>query len=359
MIAELQTAIVNKPRRRELPHELTDADKVKVKVERHALLLRGAPTAICVSAVLALVMLAVGWEQVDRTVLSGWAAFIVILAMGRLALWRFYARKKNASHGLFRFTKLHIAGMAINGVAWGGLAPIFAVYGMMGHALLPFLIAGMCAATISSAGASWRAVIAFNLPALLPLGATYALTAGPEGVAIACVVGLYGLATIYLAWTTQQMIVRSIRLRSRNANLLKALTSHIDASHEAEQRYRALVESSKDVTIIFSTDGWVSYASPSVEAALGTAPSKIVGTSTKQLVHPDDFPIFKSVGERSLSNLGEVIPLAQVCFKKEGDGYVPLTGRLTNMLYVPGVEGFVFTGGLIDEALEAHRHAAE
>ncbi len=359
MIAELQTAIVNQPRRKDFDHELTDADKVKIKVERHALLLRGAPTAICASALLALITLAVGWAQIDRAVLSAWTALVVGLALLRLALWRHYSRKKTAGHALFRFTRLHVAGMALNGVLWGALAPMFAVYGMMGHAFLPFMIAGMTAATVSSAGASWRSVVAFNVPALAPLAAVYAVTAGAEGTAIAGVVALYGLATTYLAWTVQQMIERSIRLRSRNATLLKALSNHVDASHEAEQRYRALVESSKDLTIIFSTEGRVSYVSPSVETTLGSPPQNVIGMSTKELVHPDDFPIFKSVGERSLSNLGEVIPLSHVCFKKSDGNYAPLAGRLTNMLYVPGVEGFVFNGGLLDEIAGSHLHAAE
>jgi len=359
MIAELQTAIVNKPRRKDIDHELTDADKVKIKVERHALLLRGAPTAICTSALLAVITVAVGWAQIDQKVLVLWAGIVTGLAVFRLALWRHYSRKKTAGHALFRFTRLHVAGMALNGVLWGALAPIFAVYGMMGHAFLPFMIAGMTAATVSSAGASWRSVMAFNIPALAPLATTYAVTAGPAGAAIAGVVGIYALATTYLAWNTQNMIVRSIRLRSRNANLLKALSNHVEASHEAEQRYRALVESSKDLTIIFSTEGRVSYVSPSVETTLGSPPQNVIGMSTKELVHPDDFPIFRSVGERSLSNLGEVIPLSHVCFKRSDGEYVPLAGRLTNMLYVPGVEGFVFNGGLFDETAGPHLHAAE
>ncbi len=359
MIAELKTAIVNGPQRRGFEADLTDADRVKIRVDRHALLLRGAPTAILASAFLALVTLIVGWNDINRAALSCWAGVICILAAVRLVAWVHFSRRKSSAHALEAFVRFHVVAMAVNGALWGGLAPIFAVHGMMAHAYLPFVIAGMSAATISSAGASWRSVLAFNTPALVPVAATYAVTAGSTGFAIATVVLVYLSATAFLAIRTQDMIVRSIRLRSRNANLLKALSRHVDAAHEAEKRYRALVEASKDVTLIFSPEGRVIYASPSVEAALGAPASNFIGMSTKQLVHPDDFPIFKAVGERSLSNLGEVIPLGHVCMKSAVGDYVALGGRLTNMLYVPGVEGFVFNGGPLREPPVAHLHAAE
>ncbi len=359
MIAELKTAIVNGPQRRGFEADLTDADRVKIRVDRHALLLRGAPTAIVASAVLALVTLCVGWRDVAPLAISVWAGLVCALAAIRIAVWLHFSRRKSSAQALEAFVRFHVVAMALNGALWGALAPIFAVHGMMSHAYLPFVIAGMSAATVSSAAASWRSVLAFNTPALAPMAATYAFTSGSTGLAIATVVIIYLIATAFLAVRTQEMIVRSIRLRSRNANLVKALSRHVDAAHEAEQRFRSLVEASKDVTLIFSPEGRVVYASPSVEAALGAPAGDFVGMSTKQLVHPDDFPIFKAVGERSLSNLGEVIPLGHVCMKSGQGEYVVLGGRLTNMLYVPGVDGFVFTGGPLREPPVAHLHAAE
>jgi PAS domain S-box-containing protein len=219
------------------------------------------------------------------------------------------------------------------------------------------MIAAMTAAAIASAGASWRAVLAFNIPALAPLAATYAVASGEFGPPIAFIVLLYAVATAYLAWTTQQMVMRSIRLRSRNDRLLQALRKQVDAAHEAEKRFRALVEASQDVTLIFSPEGRVVYASPAVATALGAPPRMIIGKTTKELVHPDDLPLFRAVGEKALSNLGEVIPLPHVCLKGEHGKYVALCGRLTNMLYVPGVEGFVFNGGRLESREREHLHA--
>lgn len=359
MVAGLKAALANKPPKRAVEQQLTSSDRIKIKVERHALLLRGAPTAIVVSIINALITLAVAWGRIDLTVIGGWAACVILLALLRLVYWVRYSKSLAAGHTLFKYTRAHVTAMAVNGVLWGSLAPIFAISGMMSNAYLPFIIAGMTAAAIASAGASWRSVLAFNIPTLGAAALSYGFFAESDGLLIASVIVLYGVATTYLAWSTQQMIVRSIRLRSRNDNLLAALKNQVDAAHEGEQRYRALVESSSDVTLIFSPEGKVTYASPAAEAAFGAPPQNIIGLSTLELVHPEDFDQFRAVGGKTLSRIGEVIPLRHVCMRVPGGAYVNLSGRLTNMLYVPGVEGFVFSGGRVDEDACRHLPAAE
>lgn len=359
MVTGLKTAIANKPARRTIDAGLTAADRINIKIERHALLLRGAPIASTISIINALITLAVAWGRIDRVVIGVWAAAVILLSMVRLLMWRRFAKSQVAGHALLKFTRMHVAAMAVNGALWGSLAPIFAVSGMMSNAYLPFIIAGMTAAAIASAGASWKSVLAFNVPALSAAAVSYGLFAEHDGLLIAAVIVLYGVATTYLAFTTQQMIVRSIRLRSRNDHLLAALTKQVDAAHEGEQRYRALVESSSDVTLIFSPEGKITYASPAAEAAFGAPPKNLLGLSTKDVVHPDDFDQFRAVGGKALSTLGEVIPLRHVCMRAPGRPYANLAGRLTNMLYVPGVEGFVFSGGRVEEDACRHLPAAE
>ena len=359
MIAELQTAISKVPSRKARLQGLTQGEAVKIKVERYALLFRGAPVAIAASAINATITAAVAWSDIAHGVLLGWAGAVLALAFVRAGLWLRFRIGGTSARNLSGLARIHVFFMALNGALWGSLAPIFAVHGMTGHAFLPFVIAGTAAAAIVSAGASWRAVLSFNIPALAPLATVYALTGGPDGLAIAGVVILYGCATTYLALTTQRMIDRSILLHTRNVKMFSALQKRVDEAHEAEQRFRALVESSQEITIIFSPEGKITYASPSVERTLGAPPHKLVGLTTKNLVHPDDISVFRSVGEKSLSKLGEVLTLPHVCMCGGEGEYVALHGRLTNMLYVPGVEGFVFSGGLLEEQKSHHIHAAE
>lgn len=359
MIAGLQTAISKVPSRKDRLNGLTQVESVRIKVERAALLFRGAPVAVFASSVNGLIAVAVAWSSVDHRVLLGWGGAVLAIAVLRAALWLRYRIGGVGARNLTRFAKVHIFFMGLNGMVWGALAPIFAVYGIIDHVFLPFVLAGMTAAALLSAGSSWRAVLAFNIPALAPLAITYILT-GADGWVNAGVVVLYAAATGYLAYAIQRMIDRSIFLHTKNEKLLSVLRRRVDDAHTAEQRFRALVESSLEVTLIFSPEGRIVYASPSAEQAFGTPAALLVGRMTKEIVHPDDMPVFRAVGEKCLSQLGEVLSLPHVCMRG-GDGaqYVALGGRLTNMLYVPGVEGFVFSGGRLKEkAAKSHIHAA-
>lgn len=364
MIAELQSAIANAPNRKERLRSLTRIEAVKIRVERAALLLRGAPVAIGASLLIAIFATLVAWSTVDRGILLSWAGAMLALSLIRFAFWAHFRSRSPSGRNLLNFSRLHITAMALNGAMWGALAPILAFHGVLDNGFLPFIVAGMSSATLVSAGASWRAVLAFNIPALAPLAAVFAMANGGTGLAIAGVISLYGFATAYLAWATQRMIDRSILLRTKNDRLLSALRKQVDTSHDAELRFRALVESSQDLTIIFSPEGRVTYASPSVKRCLGGELGSFIGQTTKNVVHPDDMPVFRAVGEKSLSKLGEVLNMPHVCMRN-GDGpYVQLGGRLTNMLYVPGVEGFVFNGGLLSEGagsepidLRAHQNS--
>ncbi|MEO0399390.1 MAG: PAS domain S-box protein [Pseudomonadota bacterium] len=355
MVAELKTAINNnKPQPSHLEHDALAAERVKIKIERHTLLLRGAPVAICVSGVNALITLAVVWGKIDPLVISAWAGSVFLLALVRLASWAHAAKRLKSAKTLIGFTRFHIAAMAINGALWGALAPMFAVSGLLNHAFLPFMCAGMTAAAIASAGASWKAVMAFNVPVLTSLAVAYGILLDGQGLGVAAVVVIYAVATAFLARGVQSMVTRSIKLRSRNDNALSSLARRLDDARDSEKRFRALVESSTDVTLIFSPEGEIVYASPSVETALGAPAQMIVGKTMREIVHPKDVGPFRDAGGRSLSKIGEVLPLPHVCLIGADGAYRDFAGRLTNMLYVPGVEGFVFNGGRYQEEV---RHA--
>src|SRR5262245_12250249 len=111
MIAELQTAIVNSPVRRPVDHKLTDADRLKVRTERMALLLRSAPTAIFISALNAAITTVVAWTSIDRTMLLVWAGLVLVLAAVRLGVWLRFRRA--ATHGLTTFARFNVAAMAL------------------------------------------------------------------------------------------------------------------------------------------------------------------------------------------------------------------------------------------------------
>ena len=315
MVSELRTAIARAPNRKGWLRGLSQIESVKLKVVRAEHIFRGAPIAIGVSLVNVFVILALAWGRVNAVLLGGWVAAVLLLNITRAAYWcrlRFsdgFERKKYSwesasARNLSNFAWVHLFSIALNGALWGSLAPIFALYGMLDAGAFPFIIAAMTAAAVVSSGSNWHAVLAFVIPTLVPLALTYIVFDGQAGLTTAAMVGFYGFVAVYLARMTQTRIEQTTLLLARNERLLGALKGEVREAQHAEQRFRALVEAAQGLTLIFSPDGKVTYASPSVTSIFGLEPREVVGKTTKELVHPDDLALFRAAGERALSILG-------------------------------------------------------
>ncbi|MGH7734916.1 MAG: PAS domain S-box protein [Gemmatimonadales bacterium] len=59
---------------------------------------------------------------------------------------------------------------------------------------------------------------------------------------------------------------------------------------EGADRFRALVQHAPDMIIVVSSEGFISYASPAVEATLGYPPAETVGMPSRHLIADYDFP---------------------------------------------------------------------
>jgi PAS domain S-box-containing protein/diguanylate cyclase (GGDEF)-like protein len=60
------------------------------------------------------------------------------------------------------------------------------------------------------------------------------------------------------------------------------------ALRESEERFRSIVESSKDWIWELDPQGRLTYSNPAIERILGHAPQSLLGRSCKALLHPDD-----------------------------------------------------------------------
>lgn len=70
--------------------------------------------------------------------------------------------------------------------------------------------------------------------------------------------------------------------------LEREINRMLDTISQSEERFRALVEHSSDLTLVLDRDATIRYASPSVQKILGYAPAELCGRSALEFVHPDD-----------------------------------------------------------------------
>jgi PAS domain S-box-containing protein len=73
----------------------------------------------------------------------------------------------------------------------------------------------------------------------------------------------------------------------RDITDLKLAQENLDRS---ERRFRAMIEKTDETIALFSREGLVLYASPSVSTLMGLPPEQLTGRHVWELVHPDDVP---------------------------------------------------------------------
>jgi len=63
-----------------------------------------------------------------------------------------------------------------------------------------------------------------------------------------------------------------------------------DALRESEEKFRAIVETSREIIWSADANAIIRYVNPTVEAVLGYRPEDLVGRNARELLHPDDSP---------------------------------------------------------------------
>jgi diguanylate cyclase (GGDEF)-like protein/PAS domain S-box-containing protein len=143
--------------------------------------------------------------------------------------------------------------------------------------------------------------------------------------------------------------VHGVVLNSRDVTERVQIEEQLQAS---ERRFRAVVQHASDVVTIADPDGTIVYTSPSMERVLGYGPDELVGTQTRDLMHPDDVVrVEAAVTEQFLSG-GPETPIEYRVRHRDGSWRV-VEGVIANLLDEPGIGGIVATNRDITERIEA------
>jgi PAS domain S-box-containing protein len=81
-----------------------------------------------------------------------------------------------------------------------------------------------------------------------------------------------------------------------------------DGLRQSEERFRALVEKSRDGILLLDERSTIRYATPAVRTVLGRDPSEVLGRLALEFVHPDDLPAARDRLGYSLAHPGEDVP---------------------------------------------------
>jgi len=131
-------------------------------------------------------------------------------------------------------------------------------------------------------------------------------------------------------------------LRAQRRRADEATTHEAIAVRRSEKRFRALVQSASDVVLICTSEGTVTYQSPTAGTTWGYAADGLVGRPLLAVVNPDDQPAFLQLLEQLRAVPGTTRG-TELRVRDASDAWCYVELILTNLLQEPDVEGLVVT----------------
>jgi signal transduction histidine kinase len=143
-----------------------------------------------------------------------WFISVLLVTMGRLALWLHYRRTSARPERLRYFARLATAGSLLAGLSWGiGGAFLFPVVPVAGQIFLTMVIGGMCAGTVVVNAPHLPTLLAFLWPATLPVALRFVVEGATTDTALGGMIVVFAAALSLAGTHLSRIVAETMRLR--------------------------------------------------------------------------------------------------------------------------------------------------
>jgi PAS domain S-box-containing protein len=127
---------------------------------------------------------------------------------------------------------------------------------------------------------------------------------------------------------------------------------------ESEEKFRALIENTKDIIALANESGKALYVNPGVERITGFKPGEYMAGEPSEFVHPEDYRLFMRFLEEVSTHPGQLIETSFRAKHKEGY-WQWLEGTAIDFRNHPAIKGIVFNFRDITQRKKAEQERSD
>ena len=183
------------------------------------------------SAILTLTL----WNHTSHGILLSWMGCVQLTALLRWILLLKYRRKPEAE----KWGQWFFAGTLVSGLCWGAAGVLlFTAHSVPHQTFLALVLGGMAAGAVTTLSASFRAVLAYVIPSLVPLAMRLFAERDQLQIAMGGMVGLFLILMIDISWRWYRTTLTLLTLEVTNGRLIGQLKSEIAERQQVEEDLR-------------------------------------------------------------------------------------------------------------------------
>jgi two-component system, cell cycle sensor histidine kinase PleC len=155
-----------------------------------------------------------------------WVCLTAAVVAGRMVLVLCYRWSATADSKARRWARRFAAGALLSGALWGAVCATLPFFGQpLDFLFVTLVAAAMSAAAMTSLSAYFPAYLCYLLPFIVPTGVAFLLTRGPDHSLLGALTLIYAVILAGTGYNLHRSIIRTLQLKTANAQLNKALSS--------------------------------------------------------------------------------------------------------------------------------------